>query len=153
MKYIVVPYYRVLSLSEENNDALIISIFSDNDYTALTIEERERYNRFTNLLRIKCDDIEEDFVQKGIEFTSIKEEQAKIILDKVEQWIKEGKDTIIIHCFAGVSRSPAVALALKVIFGGKIYNVSDNYQLYNRKVYRTILNEYQRRINETSNSN
>lgn len=68
--------------------------------------------------------------------------KAKQILDFVaEMWPKV--ECFLIHCHAGMSRSPAVAAAIEHIYHG---NGSDNYwfktKTPNMSVYRTILDTH-----------
>ena len=69
-------------------------------------------------------------------------EKAQQILDfAAEVWPKI--DCLMVHCHAGMSRSPAVAAALEHIYHG---NGSDNYwfsvRTPNMMVYRTILDTH-----------
>jgi predicted protein tyrosine phosphatase len=64
-------------------------------------------------------------------------DQAKQILDFVtENWDKV--DAFLIHCEAGVSRSPAIAAAITKIAGGEDTYYFRHYSP-NRYVYKTIL--------------
>ena len=69
-------------------------------------------------------------------------EKAKQILEFAEDMWPQ-IDCLMVHCHAGMSRSPAVAAALEHIHHG---NGSDNYwfsvKTPNMLVYRTILNEH-----------
>ncbi len=51
---------------------------------------------------------------------------------------------LVVHCFAGISRSAAVAMALGDYFGLAVYKETlpcpGNYALYNRRVFRELLN-------------
>ncbi|OQY47525.1 MAG: hypothetical protein DRR08_27930 [Candidatus Parabeggiatoa sp. nov. 2] len=57
----------------------------------------------------------------------------------------EGKDckTLLVHCRAGISRSPAVAIALSEIFHLKtpeqIAEMKKQFSFYNKRVYNTLL--------------
>lgn len=67
---------------------------------------------------------------------------AQEILDFYGKWM-EKVSTIVIHCNAGISRSPAVAAALSLIDSGDDKKIWDNRAFYpNRHVYRTIINQY-----------
>lgn len=66
---------------------------------------------------------------------------AKKILDHVDELVKSGVSDFMVHCDAGVSRSPAVALALKRIYTGDI-SVPPAWGLYNIHVYTTMMEEY-----------
>lgn len=66
-----------------------------------------------------------------------KEEMADKILKFVDEQIEKGVDTFLIHCDAGMSRSPGIAVALD-----EIYNENNKpfTPLYNKFVYKTIIN-------------
>lgn len=67
-------------------------------------------------------------------------EQAKQIIDFVgENWDKV--EAFLIHCEAGISRSPAIAAAITKIAGGEDGYYFKHYSP-NRYVYTTILESY-----------
>ena len=65
---------------------------------------------------------------------------AMLVSDFVEQVKEQGAVGILVHCYAGVSRSAAVA---KWIAARNDLPFNDRYQLYNRHVYN-VLHEYKR---------
>jgi predicted protein tyrosine phosphatase len=78
------------------------------------------------------------------------EERFRLFKDEIAQKIltdfdNDGKDckTLLVHCRAGISRSPAVAIALSEIFHLKtpeqIAEMKKNFSFYNKKVYNTLL--------------
>jgi predicted protein tyrosine phosphatase len=70
---------------------------------------------------------------------------AKSVWDKI--------DVLLVHCEAGVSRSPAVAAALSVIFNGpRSDNTYFKQYIPNRHVYKTILNTHSGDNSQTSES-
>lgn len=79
------------------------------------------------------DNYEEFWGRKQILFSAV---NAKEIIDF---WNEINSDLLIVHCEAGVSRSPAIAAALS-----KINEEDDNFYFKNYRpnslVYRTILN-------------
>lgn len=81
------------------------------------------------------DNHEEFWGRKQILFSYV---NAKEIIDF---WNEINSDLLIVHCEAGVSRSPAIAAALS-----KINEEDDNFYFKNYRpnslVYRTILNYY-----------
>jgi hypothetical protein len=56
-------------------------------------------------------------------------EHAQAILDFVEQW--PDVDAVVIHCVGGLSRSPAVAMALCELRGWPLGRLEDDYPLWN----------------------
>jgi len=74
------------------------------------------------------------------------EEMAKTI---IMDFYQDGKDcqTLLIHCRAGKSRSPAVAMALSEIFHFKtpeqLDDMKKRFSIYNEKVYNTMLKSRQ----------
>ena len=65
-------------------------------------------------------------------------EQAREILAFVDNMIARGITNFVIHCDAGISRSPGVAVALKQIYNDD-REIPYHYQLFNRWVYTRIL--------------
>ena len=87
-----------------------------------------------------CDD-EEDF---NSTYSPL---DARHILDFAQEALQQDKD-LIVHCHAGISRSVAVALAIKdllgpesvqkVLYDGMLEINSSTYSLYNKHVYSTL---------------
>jgi predicted protein tyrosine phosphatase len=67
--------------------------------------------------------------------------QAKLIVDFILA-NKDIVDLFVVNCEAGISRSPAVALAILYICEEDAASYYKRYDLYNRFVYTTIINEY-----------
>ena len=63
------------------------------------------------------------------------------ILDFVDTCLELGYDRFMVHCAAGISRSPGVAVALQEIYMG-IKDVPTRWNLYNRTVYSEIMKEW-----------
>ena len=63
--------------------------------------------------------------------------------DKILTFVRENQcvDTVIVHCDAGMSRSPGVAAALTKLYDGDDTNFFKKY-FPNSRVYHTILNTY-----------
>jgi predicted protein tyrosine phosphatase len=110
-----------------------ISISSDEGRWAKLSEE----NR-VGLLQLQFHDL--DRCYSG--YTIFGEEQARQIID-FAQSVWDKIDVLLVHCEAGVSRSPATAAALSVIFKGpgSDQEFFKNYRP-NMLVYRTILNTF-----------
>lgn len=68
-------------------------------------------------------------------------DHARQILDFVDRHIKNGVEHFVVHCDAGISRSPGVAVALKEIYNND-REIKPEHRLYNRLVYSTIIKVY-----------
>ena len=64
----------------------------------------------------------------------ISHSQAKEIVEFIRTH-SENADTLLIHCFAGISRSAAVGMIASKILG----QTSDKPEYYNRYVYEELL--------------
>lgn len=94
------------------------------------------------ILRLQFEDVERE--SKRTNYLLFTEEHAHIILESVTTCLENEDITkIIVHCHAGISRSPAVAAALCFILNGNDDNLIKRYPLFNRRVYATIINEFQ----------
>lgn len=71
-------------------------------------------------------------------------DQAKQIVDFIESW-KDKAELVMVHCSAGVSRSAGVAGAISLVLNGSDKKFFGDRYIPNRFVYRTILNEWERR--------
>lgn len=71
---------------------------------------------------------------------------AKAVVDFTEQFIRGQPDLeyVLLHCDAGISRSPAVAAAIAVMLGESDKRFFRHYKP-NMRVYRKILNEWESR--------
>lgn len=100
-------------ISETNRVALLQLSFADRDMVReITPETIEKYGLF-------------------------RQEHAKQILDFVgENWDKV--EAFLVHCEAGISRSPAIAAAITKIAGGEDAYYFRHYSP-NRYVYKTII--------------
>ena len=88
-----------------------------------------------DLLQLGFADADEKYYDDDILFT---EEHAASILDFIDKvWDKV--ELIMVHCYAGQCRSPAVAAAINKIKFGNDEKYFKNH-LPNMLVYRTILN-------------
>jgi predicted protein tyrosine phosphatase len=129
MKFTPLPRIIIESELFTNKHILISITGTDEKEVKLPINE----NRMATL-HLKFDDISSP--KAGLVLFT--ETQAGKILDVVDIW-ENDIDEVIVHCNAGISRSPAVAAALS-----KIWNEDDD--MYFRKyipnvfVYNKILN-------------
>ncbi len=69
-------------------------------------------------------------------------DHAKTILNFYVDSFNNDVGTIIVHCHAGLSRSPAVAIALCEIADQDSEDLIKTYPYYNKLVYRVLINTY-----------
>jgi predicted protein tyrosine phosphatase len=88
--------------------------------------------QFHDVLRLRFDDISED--ARGMEefFVSFRQEHAHEIIAFVQRW--RSAERIVVHCLAGLSRSPAVAIGLCEIFGWPLEDLENTHPLWNKWV-------------------
>lgn len=67
-------------------------------------------------------------------------DDARAVLNFVAS-LPEDVDRLYVHCYAGISRSAAIAIALHSFVGLQLPNELCNYSLYNRHVYRIMMDE------------
>ncbi|MCH7604964.1 hypothetical protein IID24_03180 [Patescibacteria group bacterium] len=117
------------------------------DYVLISIScPGDKANVFTKppckgVLFLQFDDIDAPaHILKDLKCTLFCEDDAKKILDFYQKY-KDLVGHLIVHCDAGISRSPAVAAALDKIETGWDQDWFKKY-LPNRRVYSLILTEY-----------
>jgi predicted protein tyrosine phosphatase len=98
-----------------------------------------------NLLRLVFHDIDRKGNDKYILFNNT---HACELLAFINERILNGYNAIITHCGAGLSRSPAVAAALSYLLTGEDRRIITEYRLFNRRVYSTIIREFQENYNK-----
>ncbi len=125
---------QVSGLEPRPNSVLIIITSPNSEFPTLS-------QKWTGVLQIKFDDVENGFGLKDKQYEAMTENQAKQILDFVIENID--KD-IFISCDAGMSRSPGVLVALEQIFNSK--DVTEDYPYHNRYVKNKIRDVWFRRI-------
>lgn len=128
----VVPELIVLSREdaesyEPRGKEICISI-SDPDAPAARVS-----SRFAAVLRLHFDDVTERGEESDILFA---EEHAREIRDFVASWPNASR--VVVHCHAGVSRSPAVALGLCDNHGWATAALERSHPGFNRLV-RSVL--------------
>ncbi len=107
----------------------LISIRSS--HIAYKMKYRTKYKK--SLITV-FDDIEDN----SIEGELFDENKALEIKNFTKDCILKEINDIVIHCDAGLSRSPAIACALRDKYGYKS-NVRNGYELYNLLVYETMM--------------
>ena len=103
------------------------------------------------VLRIKCHDVDysevgEITAQRGFEdYDEIVKFDEKMALSMINFIKQHDPALVVVHCDAGLSRSPAAALALSEVFNSgavmpKYYvrSLVGGMRLYNTHIYRTI---------------
>ena len=104
-----------------------------------------------DILYIKFDDLAEDIFTEGLTYRAINEEDANRIWTFVDYYMYREHvrlepltealhpELILIHCDAGVCRSPAVAAAIDLIYLGNDSKWFKAPYCPNMKVYNTML--------------
>jgi predicted protein tyrosine phosphatase len=88
---------------------------------------------FVAVLRLAFNDITAYPAPEDVLFA---EEHAEEVLRFVEQW--PDADRIVIHCHAGVSRSPGAALGLCDVLGWPVAELERAFPSWNRRVRSVI---------------
>jgi hypothetical protein len=95
-------------------------------------------------VQLQFDDVDFDCVSKNLK--TISDHQADVIVEFLRR-IHDHRNEIIlmIHCFAGVSRSAAVGKFANDVFRLDLPNYN-RLQLYNAAVYRKLVNAWDRLV-------
>lgn len=109
----------------------VISISHLSDWPNITSSENCK-----GVLRLSFSDID----KPSSEHTIFDKSHARLILQFVKSMMRDKVEVMVVHCQAGISRSPAVCAALAELYGQN----NDNFmrsKLYvpNMHVYRTLL--------------
>src|SRR3990172_9945429 len=132
MKMVFTSQVQAEKLGDADPEWALISITSPNGAPKL--------GHWDHLLRLEFDDIDPKILPIGsnkpnIERTSFSADQAISILLFLLGLPVEVK-FLVVHCWAGQSRSAGVIMALKELFGWECDQLAPNY---NRHVYTTLL--------------
>jgi predicted protein tyrosine phosphatase len=96
------------------------------------------------ILRLRFDDVE----VASVDYTPISITDAEAIVAFVEK-VKDKIDMLVVHCYAGVSRSAGVAAALMAYYNGDDMPIFQNGKYSpNMLCYRTMLKALQINISE-----
>lgn len=117
--------------------AISVSTKSD-DFAVLPTENRVGLLQlcFWDIANPKFEDIE------GFDDKLFSKEQAKQVLEFVAQYW-ESVECFLVHCEAGISRSPAIAAAIEYIYHGKAASLPYfNRFTPNGFVYKTLLEQF-----------
>jgi hypothetical protein len=85
--------------------------------------------RFADVLRLSFNDIVASPLPSDVLFGA---EHARHILTFLRRWPRA--ERIVVHCIAGVSRSPGVALGICDLRGWRIELLEERYPSWNRRV-------------------
>lgn len=134
MKVYNISRAQALSLNKDNAKVEPCWIISINDSATelseaiIALDEALPNSHFTGEVFL---DVDTDSPR------AITAEQADHIARAVAQAHAKGLP-ILCHCWAGVSRSAAVALFAHDLFGYELGNITANYKLYNKRVYQRL---------------
>jgi predicted protein tyrosine phosphatase len=130
---------RVSTLVPRSNSVLIMITCEHDEFP-------EVHPKWSDILQLKFDDIEGSINNIGSASNVMQEHHAKELLDFV---IKHMNCDIFVNCDAGLSRSPAVVVALEQIFNSR--DVTKAYPHYNRFVKNRIRDVWYKTIWEGAN--
>ena len=91
-------------------------IIDGKSWALISISENESFPTIPEhkdckgVLQLTFHDI--DFLRDDEPLILFDDDHAKVILEFIEPLIADKLDTLLVHCFAGLSRSPAVAAAI-----------------------------------------
>lgn len=91
-----------------------------------------------NILRLAFHDVDRELVLSDRTIHPMTNNQAKEIMEFFEKNVD--KPRCVVHCEAGISRSPAVAIALSELVDGTpcAEALIERYPTFNRHVYRSM---------------
>jgi len=102
-------------------------------------------------IQLMFDDVDNDYAPKNLRAMSDK--QADITVNFIRRVHEHENDlTLIVHCFAGVSRSAGVGKFVNDIFKLDLPNYR-GLQLYNSAVYRKLVNAWERLLDQDAVAN
>ena len=118
---------------KKNGDYVLISISCPNDRASLPFDKYRKA-----VLYLEFSDVDQDIQNMNLKLFS--KTDAQLILEFFNTY-KNKYSNLIVHCDAGISRSPAVAAALAKIQDNYDNEYFEQY-LPNRRVYSILLAEY-----------
>lgn len=120
-----------------DEDYAVISICEPNENLPIFLEDTHR----KKVLKIEIHDVDNKELAINHNYKMIGNQEAIDILNYIES-LKNKINVIVIHCFAGISRSSGVAAALYKIYTGDDSIIFENPRYVpNSLVYTTILNK------------
>ncbi|RKZ38850.1 MAG: hypothetical protein DRR00_33870 [Candidatus Parabeggiatoa sp. nov. 3] len=141
-KVMILSHTRAAMFQADSKDKPIylIRLFNSDCLALVPYAELKYPEQFKIIRSYVFDDISQ-FTDDN-ELVSFNDEMAESIITDFDN---DGKDCqmLLVHCWAGKSRSPAVAIALSEIFHLKtpeqIAEMKKQFPIFNKKVYQTIL--------------
>lgn len=135
-----------LIIGNIKREDVIISIVSPKRLHPFPVEHREYTDRS---LCVQFDDISPFGVEKSVtdKYQCMQKHHAACIVKFVREWVRNAATIndpprrILVHCEAGVSRSPAVAIGLSIVFGLRPTptELINTHTAYNEYVLHMIL--------------
>lgn len=127
----------IINNDDKKENKVVISISCDNSDEVKELPEAVEKGQFLDAIYLKFDDIE-----KPLEgYHSITDEQAEDIAKFIKKW--KNCDEIIVHCYAGISRSAAVAAAIYKYYGmddlEETFFSKSSWYIPNMLVYKKVL--------------
>lgn len=113
----------------------VISVYTPNDV------RNDFFNLPENILYLRFSDADPSKLDCFDNIELFDKSMAREIIDFVKKEIENGVDNFLVHCDAGISRSPGIAVALNEIFNN-IKKVPKAWCLYNKFIYKTIIKEW-----------
>ncbi|HEY7769480.1 hypothetical protein [Longimicrobium sp.] len=114
---------------------------------SITDEEREAALRpgWAEVLRLHFYDMGDEYVGRGYDADLFGERHARAIYDLILRHPEA--HTVVVHCHAGLCRSPAVAWAVKETFGLRVsIGEAGAWGARNARVYRIMLETARRML-------
>jgi predicted protein tyrosine phosphatase len=131
MQTIFISRVEAESMVGQYDTIALISIYDDEGAPQLKAT-------FKNLLGLQFSDIDY-FIPAYPHLTIFEEDHAKAIIRFLKELPADVK-TIIVHCYAGISRSAAVCKFIADMF--HIEGFNHYYPLYNKHIYKVLTETY-----------
>ena len=114
---------------EPRDNAVCVSI-TDPDHPDVPLS-----GRFAAVLRLRFSDIDQP---SGLpEHTLFNRLHARKLLNFLRRW--SHVDTVVVHCRAGLSRSPAIVIALAELNGLPVAELEKEHPLWNKHVRAMVI--------------
>lgn len=110
-----------------DEDTVVISI-SDFESERYAMEEFLKSFTKNSILQVFSDDE-----------SSFQKEQAEVLVNAIDKAYEDGIRRFVVHCWAGVSRSGAIAKFINDFYGeGEDHPILGKYKVYNKRVYTML---------------
>lgn len=141
MRVVVLSAIRAAEY-EPRDRAVCVSI-TDPDHPDVPLSQR-----FAAILRLRFSDIDQP--SSLPEHTLFNRSHARKLLNFLRRW--SHVDTLVVHCRAGLSRSPAIAIAIAELNGLPVAELEKEHPLWNKHVRATVVATAQKRVHSHSTS-